>query len=1049
MYKHLSLFMAISLAMAGSIFAQASLSGTVSDARTGDSIPGVNVYLVEAERGGATNVDGIYTINNIPEGNYTIRITYIGYQQISENINIQSGSNTYDVELEIESYMLSDIVVSALGIRRTERSIGYASQQVSGQDLSAAREPNIVDALAGRTAGVSINSSSGQPGAGSRIVIRGNTSLQGNNQPLFVVDGVPISNDSDNTLGLVGVSSSILFSGGSSNRGLDIDPDNIESMSVLKGASATALYGSRAANGAIIITTRSGEIDQAPTINFSSSVSWADAYTDGYQLDYLGGTREFYYNSLPLDRGGYVEPGAPGTNPQTTSSWGPHKNEVSQQVLDDLGVDRIETFNPRKSFYETGVTLNNSISLAGGTAGSSYYFSVGNTTQGGIVPGTSLDRTSLMARFSAGLSERINVESSINYTNTNNQWLAEGNGAHVYLFGLNNTPVSFDIRQPVWEDESQRMYSTSFNNPFWLADNNGFDSDLNRFIANTSVQFEILPWLSVSERIGIDTYTDKRKGKTNLGTRGAPNGNMYDQKINRTEINSDLIIAANRSLTEDFTLDLIVGNNINIRDYNSEQMLGTGLNIPGFFHISNANVVTADEDISQRRLIGLYSQATIDYMDIVYLTLTARNDWSSTLPQENNSYFYPSASLGFVFTDAFDLFRDTFFSFGKLRLSISQIGNDAPVYSTATTFIQAAPGDGVRGVINYPFSGVNGYRLQSSIGNPELRPEISTEYEVGLDLRFFEGRARADISYYDRSTVDQIFRVPTSSATGFSSRLANAGEIRNYGIELSLGGTPIQTENFQWSMDLNFAKNTTDVIEFAPGVENIFMGGFTDPQIRIEDSKNGYGVIWSNYYERNEDGQLLIGDNGLPLVAPELGPIGYVEPDWTANLRTRFSYRGWSLSALLDKRQGGDILNMDLFYSTFYGTSAVTGDRGSSYVFEGVNANTGEPNTTEIIRDQDFYQIHYSDVFENFVEDGSFLKLREISISYTLPQSIVGRTPFQSLTITGTGRNLWIDSDFSYRDPEGSLLGTGNAQGFYHMVTPATRNYSLSLNVSF
>lgn len=1024
-------------------YAQADITGTVTDSETGDELPGVNIYVPELERGVATGLDGEYAIEDISSGTYTITASYVGYEDFEETIEVGSQDINYNIELVPSVFALDDVVVTALGVQRSERSLGYSVQEVEGQALEVSRETNLVDALAGRTAGVQINSSSGQPGAGSRIVIRGNASMVGNNQPLFVVDGIPISNESDEN-----IAGATVFTGGTSNRGVDIDPANIESMSVLKGASATALYGSRAANGAVVITTRSGQIDQVPSVSFSSSVGWSDAYTDGYQTDYLGGTNGFYYNGLPPGQGGYTNDPDAGTT-QITQSWGPHKNSVPQQVLDDLGVNRIETYNPREDFYQTGVNYINNISLSGGTAGSTYFVSVGNTNQEGITPGASLERTNVKARFGTNLSDALHVESSINYINSSNRWLAEGNGVQSYLFGLNFTPINFNITPFTYEDGSQRNFTPSFNNPLWISENNGFDSNVDRFISNTSLTYDILPWLSFTERIGIDTYSDDRKGETNIGSRDAPDGSMYDQQIQRTEINSDFMVNASSKFYEDFNLDLLVGNNINVRQFDSKQVIGTGLNIPGFFHISNANSASSDQDIEERRLISLYSRATIDYMDIIYLTLTGRNDWSSTLPEDNNSYFYPSASIGFVFSDATDYFDDTFFSYGKFRASVSQIGNDAPVYSLTTDYTQADPGDGVRGIINYPFAGVGGYRLSTTIGNPDLRPETTTEYEVGLDLRIFEGRGSFDISYYDRSTVDQIFPVPTSSATGYTTRLANAGEIRNYGVELALGVTPIQTQNILWDIGFNFANNTTEVVEFAPGVENIFLGGFTDPQIRIEDTEGGYGVIWGNRYQRNEDGELLIGDDGLPLIAASLGAIGNVSPDWTGNLSTNVSFRDFNASALLDIRRGGDILNFDKFYSVFYGTHEATADRGSTYTFDGVNANTGEPNDIEVERDQAFYQNHYSSVSENLVEDGSFLKLREVSLSYTLPASLVARTALQSVTITGTGRNLWIDSDFSYRDPEGSLLGTGNAQGFYHGVTPGSRSFNISLNVSF
>ncbi|MDR8394410.1 SusC/RagA family TonB-linked outer membrane protein [Aliifodinibius sp. S!AR15-10] len=1032
--------------------AQVTLEGTVTDAQSGEAMPGVNVLIQELQRGTATNANGEFSISGVESGTYTLVATFIGYQRYTTQIQVGSEDITQNISLQPDVMGLEEVVVTALGIERETRAIGYSVQEVDGEAVARSQESNLVNALAGKVAGVQINSSSGQPGSSSRITIRGNSSMLGNNQPLFIVDGIPISNESDDN-----PAGASVFTGGTSNRALDIDPSIIEDVSVLKGASATALYGSRAANGVVIITTKSGEQGLAPRITFNSSVGWDKAIVDGFNDEYLGGADGLYANGLPPGMGGYAEPGYSETgNTFTISSWGPHKDSVSTQVLDDLGVDQIPTYNPREQFYETGIQTNNSISISGGTSGSSYFFSANNTDQSGIVPGAELQRTSLIGKFSSELSDKLNVQTSINYIKTENSWLSEGNGTQNFLFGLNFTPISYNLSPSEFEDGTQRMHHPALNNPFWLADNNGFNSDLDRYIATTSVSYDILPWLTISEKIGIDNYTDTRKGKTNVNTRGSTSS-MYDQKITRTQVNSDLTITANRDLTEDISVDLLVGNNINSRYYNYDYLEGTNLNIPNFFHISNANVVTGDEVVERTRLYSAYGQATISYREDIYLTLTGRNDWSSTLPDDNNSYFYPSASLGFVFSDAFDLFEDTFLSFGKLRASASQIGNDAPVYSLSTNFVQAAPGDGVRGDINYPFNGVNGYQLQEDLGNPELKPEITTEYEIGTDLRFFESRVRFDFSYYDRTTKNQIFEVPVSNASGFDSRLSNAGEIRNYGVEFALGLTPVQSSTFQWDLNVNFAKNTTDVVQLAPGVENIFLGGFTSPQIRIEPDKNGYGVIWSNRYERFEEGEmegvpagaLKINDEGLPIQAGGDGAIGNVQPDWTGNLRSTFSYKGIQLSAVLDRRHGGDIMNMDLFYTTFYGTAEITEKRGSTYTYDGYNVNSGERNDVEITRDEDYWRNFYSSTFENFVEDGSFWKLRELSLAYTLPQSVVSNIPIQSLTIKGTGRNLWIQSDFSYRDPEGSLLGSGNAQGFYHMVTPGTRSYSVSLQVTF
>ncbi len=622
-----------------------------------------------------------------------------------------------------------------------------------------------------------------------------------------------------------------------------------------------------------------------------------------------------------------------------------------------------------------------------------------------------------------------------------------GNGSLSYLYSLNATPISYDITNYQNPDGSQNMASTAWNNPLWLVHNNGYNSNVDRIIANTKATYDIYPWLNVSERLGIDTYGDTRKGETNIGTVRATPG-MYDQKITRTEINSDFVVQVNRDFSQDFSFSALAGNNINTRSYDSQVQVGTGLNIPDFFNISNANTVTASQYQEKVRLVSLYSQLIFGFRDYAYLTLTARNDWSSTLPTSNNSYFYPSASFSFVFTDALGMKDNPWLSYGKLRLSVAQIGNDAPVYSLTTNYIQANPGDGVRGNINYPYNGVNGYLLNNVLGNPTLKPEISTSYEGGLDLRFFKGRARVDFSYYNRETKNQIFSVPVSATTGYVSKLANAGVIRNKGVEITLSGTPLQTKDFQWDLTANFSKNQTDVVKLADGVENIFLAGFVDPQIRIMPGKNGYGVIWGTRYERNAKGQMMIDDQGYPILASDLGPIGNVQPDWIANLRTSFSYKGISVSALFNMRQGGQILNFDKYYTIYYGTAIETANRGSSYIWPGVNANTGAKNTTSIVRDEAYYRGFYTNADENLVEDGGFVKLKELSLSYSLPRSIVSKTPFQGITVSGIGRNLWIHTKFTYGDPEGNLLGSGNAQGFYHEVTPNTRSYSVSIRVS-
>lgn len=1025
-----------------------TINGTVRSATDKATLPGVNVIIKGTTNGTTTNMDGQYNIT-VPD-NATLVFSFIGFAPQE----IAVGNRTViDLQMEEDITKLTEVVVTAVGIEREKRALGYAVQEVGGNAIVESREPNLVNSLAGKVAGVQINNSGGQPGASSRIVIRGNNSVFGNNQPLFVIDGIPIDNSqsfgggqTDSNGG--GNGDSPLFNGGASNRGVDIDPNIIESVSVLKGAGASALYGSRAANGVILITTKSGkglQNKKGPQVSLSSTFGWDEARIDGFQDQYLQGLNGVYRNGLPATRGGYSENGG---LTQGSTSWGPHKDSVSQKVLDDIGMPQI--YDPRAAFYQTGRTYDNSISLAGASDRFNYFTSYSDFRQEGIVPGTKFNRHNFTVRFGASLSDKIEVTASLKYAKTMNRWLAEGNGARSYLFGLNFTPISFDISQSEFEDGTQRNFvATGFNNPLWLAKNNSFNSDVDRFIPDATITYKALPWLSFRETIGIDTYFDSRKKQDNVGTFGTPglNGGMYDENIQWRQINSDFIITAEKSFNSDFSGSLILGNQINSRFLQRELQNGAGLSEPGFYNIQNALQITASEYTEKRNLFGIYAQAAFDYKSMLILTLTGRNDWSSTLPKQNRSFFYPSAGLSFVFTELAPLAGNTILPFGKLRLAYGEIGNDAPAYSLATGFIKSNPGDGQRGNIDFPFQGLNAFELDNVQGNPNLRPERTKEFEVGLELQLLKNRLGIDATYYDRRTVDQIYDVPVSPATGYVSRLLNSGEISNKGVELALTATPVIIGAFKWDAQVNFTRNRSEIVSLAEGVETIRLGGFTSPGIFIRTGQP-YGVIWGSRFARNDAGQLLIDEDGFPVVAPDLGPIGSVQPKWTSGIRNTFSWKGLSLSTLVDIREGGDVLNFDLFYSTFYGTAEITEVRGTPKVWEGVNETTGQPNTTPLIQDGPYFRNWFSNVDENFVEDGSFIKVREINLTYRLPQSLISKTPFQSVSLSAIGRNLFVKTDFSYGDPEGSLYGSANAQGFYHAVTPGTKSYTVGLRIT-
>lgn len=1020
-----------------------TITGTVTDSTMGTALPGVNVVVEGLNVGSATGSDGQYTISGVPTGSHTLVASFVGYARAEATVEVTEGETaTVNFALAPTAVGLEEVVVTSLGIEREQRSLGYSIQEVDAAEIASAQESNIVNALQAQASGLEITSASGQPGASSRIVLRGVSSMTGNNEPLFVVDGVPISNSEDDLPGFA------LSTGASSNRALDLDPNVVENVSILKGASATALYGQRAANGVILIETKSGR-GGTLRVNYSNSVRWDDAIVDGKQDEYLLGLDRKFTNGLPSDRGGYLEPGFPASEPgQITRSWGPHKDNVSQQVLSDLGVNEISTFDPMERFYQTGRVVENSLNASGGSEIGNYFLSVSHTDQVGTTPNTDLERFNFTAKLTTDLTSSLHSNTSFKYTNTQNGWKRDGWFSPVHW--ARRWPINHPMKPVFREDGSQLTLGEHIDTPFWHTQETGYESDVGRYIVNQKLTYDLTDRLHVSERIGLDQYTDSRLEQRNQRPRYSTDGSMFEETIVREQIDSDFMVSLDKTpFIGGLGVSALVGNNVNIRENSRVRVSGSGQNIPDFFHVSNFNNTNTDQFEQRRRLVSLYSELTFDYNDYLFLTLTGRNDWSSTLPKDNQSFFYPSASLGFVFTDLLGMQDNPFLHFGKLRLSAAQVGSDAPPYSISTSFSQAGATvweAANANSLDFPFRGVNGYLRGSSLGNPDLKPEITTAYEAGLNLRLFNGRAEIDAAYYNRTTEEQIFNVPASSATGYSTVLRNAGSIRNEGIEVMLRGTALEIGDFSWDLRANWSRNRNEVVELAPGVESIYLAGYAWPQVRVEPGE-GYGIIWGNGYKRNDEGQLLIGDDGMPLEAEGFINIGNIQADWLGNLRSSFEYKGVRLTGLLDVRQGGDILNFDRNYTIRAGVAEITEDRYDQYVWPGVDADTGEPNTTEVTRDMEFWE-DVGAVHENQVEDGSYVKLRRLTLAYRLPRRLIQSTPFRNLEVYGTGRNLWIKTDFSYGDPEGNTYGTDNGgRGYYFWVTPSSRSYTVGLRL--
>ncbi len=999
------------------VFAQTrDISGVVISGEDGSSIPGASVVVKGTTLGTVTNMEGKFTLQ-VHTSATALVVSFVGMTSAEVPL---TASSQYSITLSPTDIVVNEVVVTALGISREKKSLTYSATEVKSDELVNANEANVVSALSGKVAGVQVSNSSGMAGGSSRITIRGVSSLQGNNQPLFVIDGVPFNNEEYNFD--ENDSDQALFYGSTANTGIDIDPNQIASMTVLKGAAATALYGSRAANGVILITTKSGVSAKVPVITFSSR----------FGLDKIrpGKTQEAY----GLGTGGnYVD----GETQKSSWVWGPRLDTTSYETFD------------RWAIFDTGKTYENSLNIQGGSDKAGYFASIGTLNQNGTVPGNTLDRYSTMVKFDAKLSDKLSMGAKMEYTSTRNERLSEGNEQSSIMWTVLSVPPTYNLFPAVDANGVQRLWRTPFrNNPYWILDNARYSDERDRFVPTFNFEYSLLPWLKIRENIGIDYYSSSVKFFENAGNRGSyPSGRIIETARVRREINSDLMFIGDRTVTDKIKATFLVGHNINTQFYHSKAIQATDFIIPGFYNLSNTKVNNPTEGTNQRRMVSLYGSATFSYEDYLYFTLTGRNDWSSTLPKGNNSYFYPSVSAGVIFSDAFSL-KNEWFDFGKLRLSFARVGNDAPAYSTVTSYVQAAPGDGMRGTINFPFNGIGSY-LQSNVqGNPLLKPEITTEYEVGLEMRFFSNRASIDLAYYDKTSKDQIFSAPTAPEIGYSSKVVNAAEIENKGLEILLTGTPLKINKLSWEVSINYSKNDNKVISLTEGISSIRLAGFTAPGIFIMADKP-YGVIWGSRYLRNDAGEILVDDDGFELSATESGPIGTAMPDWIGGIRNTFTWNGISVSALIDTRQGGDIYNLDEYYTKAYGTSWFTRNREQPIVVKGIRQSDGQPNTTQITNHRTYWS-NQSNIDEANVQNASFIRLRDVSVSYDFPKDLLQKVSLKGLIFTISGRNLWLKTkdDFTGSDPENSLYGSGNGQGLLNFAVPSTKSINFALKIT-
>ncbi|TXB65579.1 SusC/RagA family TonB-linked outer membrane protein [Phaeodactylibacter luteus] len=1030
------------------VHAQHTVSGTVTDGQPSPQpLIGVSVFVKDDPSAGTvTDIDGGYTLEAGSKEAVLI-FTYIGYRRLEVPVG---GRERIDVRLSEAAALLDEVVVTAVGIERSQKALGYAAQEVGGEQLSNAREGNLVNALSAKVAGVQVVSSSGNPGASANIVIRGRTSL-GENSPLFIIDGVPIDNS---------------FAGSNftdqSNRAIDINPDDIESLNILKGGAATALYGVRAANGAVVITTKKGRkkggLSFAQSITFDQVNKLPEQQQLFAQGDLSGG--------VPV----YAAPG------ESNRSWGPRMDTLRYDGDPTYRYSRlgrivgqsdptataaaVAPFDNLGNFFNTGVTSSTYLSASGGGESASYFASGGYLRQTGIVPNSTFERITLKVSGDAQLSPKLKVQASANYINSGGDRTNRGSNLSGVMLGLARAPASFDLANGYEDAEDEtgayllpdgtpRTYWGAYDNPYWSVNRNLSRDRVNRIIGNAGFSYELAPWLNAVYRLGTDFYFEERTSHWDNQSNEFGTGVIFNDLYAYRSVNSDFLLTAESRLSESFTARLTAGHNyFSERGYSSVQE-GENFIIPGFYDISNVSQVTfVDDSETRRRIAGAFYDGQVGFRDYLYLSFTGRWDWSSTLPTENVPFFYDSYSLGFVFTEPLGLATDPVFSFGKLRLSYARIGKDAFAYALDNFF-----------VLGSPVKGQTAFSPSTSIGNPGLRPEQTRTMEIGADLRFFQSRLGLDVTWYDLESTDQILAVPVTFSTGFSTVITNAGRVRNRGVELQLNATPLQTESFSWDVDLNFTANENTVESLGEGVPDLSFGsaGVASTNNRAIEGQP-FGVLYGTRWSRSEAGDLLIDADGYPVYDPQdPGIVGDPNPDWLAGLRNSFSWKGLYASVLLDIRQGGDIFNGTVGVMKNLGTHKSTEQREEEVVIEGVYAPGtvidgeevgGQPNRTAVRRDSRYYSRYpFAGVSEAAIEDGSWVRLRELTISYRFPEAVTARLPVRSLELGLSGRNLFLFTPYSGIDPETNLAGASNSFGRDYFNSPNTRSLGVNLKI--
>ncbi len=1038
-------------------YAQRPVSGKVTGDADGAGMPGVTVLVKGTTTGTITDLEGNYRIS-VPEGQNTLVFSFIG--MATEEVDVGSRS-VIDIIMTEDAEQLQEVVVTAFGLERDRDKLGYSSQNVNSDAMMKTSEPNLVNALNGKVAGVQITNAGGAPGASTNILIRGASSISGNNQPLFVIDGIPVDNTTDSSDPDGNVNGADFNDYGKvvgTNRVSDLNPADIETLTVLKGGAATALYGLRAVNGAVLITTKSG--NQAGeglnvTFNTNYSVETPNKYPE-FQENYTRGRNGQYSNVTHWSWGPAYADNPVFPDGTTTDIDG-------NGQLDDVSGQAIPLFRDNyKNFWQDGQTFRTNVGVSGAGNKSSFYSSVGYTNQEGIIPNSNYEKYNFSTKIAFDVNDQLNVGGYANFVNTTR--VAHQGANNGFGQGLGYWHNMWDIsKDRPWVNPAngeKTWFSNFVPDPRWVAYEEAENSVVDRFIGNFNLNYSFASWLNLGYRVGVDAYIDNKDLIRPISSPNSTNqaGDFYEIRIASRDLTSSLMLNGRFDLGNNIGLSYLIGNDIWDKNYDRMYTFGEGLSIQGFADISNASVIQARNTITRKRIIGLFGEVSFDWNDELFLSVTGRNDQSSTLPENNNSFFYPSISLGYVFSQR--LPQGGILEFGKIKASLAQVGNDAPVYLTSNIFANA-PSESFTSGVNVNVNGPSRFSISSTQGNNRLKPEISTTYEVGLETRLLGNLVGLDFTYYQRNTEDQVLLVPLSATTGYGAVAQNAGEVKNYGIEAVLTYNNILrgvTSDFDWSGFINLTRNRNEVLSVPEGLEEIVMGySYWNQATIVARPGLPLGSYVGPGYKRDDNGTLLLDDNGYPQLGDENIVLGDPNPDYILGINNSFGYKGIRLDATLEIRQGGEILNDSEAFWVYSGLSKTTEDRfiagsetsNATRVFDGIIESTGQQSTIEAPLDNTYYHNLNSFVDEAHIEDASWVRLRTLSLTYSLPASILGDGVFKAVDVSLLGRNLWLKTDYSGVDPEVNAFGANNVQGIDLIGAPGTKSYGVALNVKF